>query len=114
MDDGWGGSEGHSIRPERPMTERPSAARGIIWSGMLDERDLRIIGALQADARATFADVGRSAGLAPSSVHQRVRKLERAGVIRGYRAQVDPRSLGLFVTALVSVTPLDPRQPDDV
>jgi Lrp/AsnC family transcriptional regulator, leucine-responsive regulatory protein len=82
--------------------------------GMLDDRDLRIIEALQADARATFADVGRTAGLAPSSVHERVRKLERAGVIRGYRAQVDPQSLGVFVTALVSVTPLDPRQPDDV
>jgi Lrp/AsnC family leucine-responsive transcriptional regulator len=81
---------------------------------MLDERDLRIIEALQIDARATFAEVGRKAGLAPSSVHERVRKLEQAGVIRSYRAHVDPQSLGLFVTALVSVTPLDPRQPDDV
>jgi Lrp/AsnC family leucine-responsive transcriptional regulator len=81
---------------------------------MLDERDLAIVSALQADARATFADVGARVGLAPSSVHERVRKLERAGVIRGYRAEVDPQGLGLHVTALVSVTPLDPRQPDDL
>jgi len=80
----------------------------------LDERDRVIIEALQRDARATFADVGREAGLAASSVHERVRKLERAGVITGYRAEVHPESLGLFVTALVSVTPLDARQPDDL
>ncbi len=81
---------------------------------MLDERDLEIIAALQEDARATYADVGRRVGLSPSSVHDRVRKLEGAGVIRGYRAIVDPEAIGLYVTALVAVTPLDPTQPDDL
>ncbi len=81
---------------------------------MLDERDLEIIAALQEDARATYADVGRRVGLSPSSVHDRVRKLEGAGVIRGYRAVVDPEAIGLYVTALVAVTPLDPTQPDDL
>ena len=81
---------------------------------VLDERDLAIIAALQEDARATYADVGRRVGLSPSSVHDRVRKLEQAGVIRGYRAVVDADSLGLFVTALIAVTPLDPVQPDDL
>lgn len=81
---------------------------------VLDERDLDIIAALQEDARATYADIGRRAGLAPSSVHERVRKLERLGAIRGYRAVVNPEALGLFVTALIAVTPLDPTQPDDL
>ena len=81
---------------------------------MVDGRDLEIIAALQDDARATYADVGRRVGLAASSVHERVRKLERQGAILGYRAVVDPESLGLFVTALVAVTPLDPTQPDDL
>ncbi len=81
---------------------------------MLDERDLAIIAALQDDARATYADVGRRVGLSPSSVHDRVRKLEQSGVIRGYRAVVDAESMGLFVTALIAVTPLDPMQPDDL
>jgi Lrp/AsnC family transcriptional regulator, leucine-responsive regulatory protein len=81
---------------------------------VLDRRDLDIIRALQADARATYADVARRVGLSPSSVHDRVRKLEQAGVIRGYRAVVDPEGVGLFVTALIAVTPLDPRQPDDL
>jgi Lrp/AsnC family leucine-responsive transcriptional regulator len=81
---------------------------------MLDRRDLDILGVLQEDARATYADIGARVGLSPSSVHQRVRKLEESGVIRGYRAIVDPESIGLYVTALVSVMPLDPKQPDDL
>jgi len=81
---------------------------------VVDVRDLEIIAALQEDARATYADIGRRVGLAASSVHDRVRKLEHSGVIRGYRAVVDPESLGLFVTALIAVTPLDPTQPDDL
>ena len=81
---------------------------------MLDERDLAILAALQGDARATYADVGRRVGLSASSVHERVRKLEQSGAIRGYRAELDPRALGLDVTALIAVTPLDPSQPDDL
>lgn len=81
---------------------------------MLDERDLDIIAALQDDARATYADIARRVGLSPSSVHDRVRKLEQGGVIRAYRAIVDPEAVGLFVTALIAVSPLDAGQPDDL
>ena len=81
---------------------------------MLDERDLDIIAALQEDARATYADVAARVGMSASAVHERVRKLEQSGVIRSYRAVVDPEALGLFVTALIAATPLDPQQPDDL
>ena len=81
---------------------------------MLDARDLAILTALQDDARATYADVGSKVGLSASAVHDRVRKLEQQGVIRGYRAVLDAEAIGLFVTALIAVTPLDPRQPDDL
>jgi Lrp/AsnC family leucine-responsive transcriptional regulator len=80
----------------------------------VDHRDRQILSALQRNARATFAEIGREVGLAASSVHERIRKLEQAGVITGYRALVDVEALGLFVTALVSVSPLDPKQPDDL
>jgi Lrp/AsnC family leucine-responsive transcriptional regulator len=80
---------------------------------VLDERDLAILSALQADGRATFAEVGAQVGLSASAVHDRVRKLEHQGVIRGYRALLDPEALGLFVTALIAASPLDPQQPDD-
>jgi Lrp/AsnC family transcriptional regulator, leucine-responsive regulatory protein len=81
---------------------------------VLDERDLEIVSALREDARATYADIAARVGLSASSVHERVRKLEAAGVITAYRAVVDPEALGLFVTALIAVTPLDPQQPDDL
>ena len=81
---------------------------------VLDDRDIAILGALQDDARATYADVGAKVGLSASSVHERVRKLEQQGVIRGYRAVLDPEAVGLLVTALIAVTPLDPQQPDDL
>jgi Lrp/AsnC family leucine-responsive transcriptional regulator len=81
---------------------------------MLDERDQAILTALQEDARATYADIGARVGLSASSVHDRVRKLEAAGVIAGYRAVLDPSAVGLMVTALIAVTPLDPEQPDDL
>jgi Lrp/AsnC family transcriptional regulator, leucine-responsive regulatory protein len=83
-------------------------------SDVLDERDREIVAALQEDARATYADVAQRVGLSASSVHDRVRKLEQAGVIRGYRAIVDPDALGLLITALVAATPLDLQQPDDL
>jgi Lrp/AsnC family transcriptional regulator, leucine-responsive regulatory protein len=81
---------------------------------VLDDRDRAIISALQANGRATFADVAHLAGLSPSTVHERIRKLEQAGVIKGYRAEIDTEAVGLFVSALVSVSPLDPKQPDDL
>lgn len=80
----------------------------------MDDRDRTILEILQEDARATFADIGERVGLAASSVHDRVRKLEQSGAIRAYRADVDAEAVGLYVTALVSVTPLDARQPDDL
>ena len=88
---------------------------GTAYDGaVLDDRDLDIIAALQDDARATYSEVGSRVGLSASTVHERVRKLEAQGVIRGYSAVVAPHALGLFVTALIAASPLDPRQPDDL
>jgi len=81
---------------------------------VLDARDRDIIAALQDDARATYADVAARVGLSASSVHDRVRKLEEQGAIRGYRAVIDPEALGLVVTSLIQVRPFDPSQPDDL
>jgi Lrp/AsnC family leucine-responsive transcriptional regulator len=81
---------------------------------MLDDRDRAIVTALQDDARATYAEIAARVGLSTSAVHDRVRKLEQQGVIRRYSAIVDPEALGLFVTALIAASPLDPRQPDDL
>lgn len=80
----------------------------------MDLKDRAILEALQEDARATYAGIGARVGLSASSVHDRVRKLERGGVIRAYRAEIEPGAVGLDVTALVSLMPLDPSEPDDL
>jgi len=78
-----------------------------------DARDLKILALLSRDARLSYAEIGAEVGLAPSSVHDRVRKLERAGVIRGYRADIDHERAGLPITAIVSLA-LRPSSPSDV
>ena len=62
----------------------------------------------------SFTDLGKATGLSTSAVHQRVRRLEERGVITGYHAAVDPEALGLPLTALISILPLDPAAPDDI
>jgi len=71
----------------------------------LDATDLAILRVLQANARATYTEIGRSVGLSAPSAHDRVHRLERRGVLRGYQAVVDPEILGLGVLSLVGVLP---------
>ena len=73
----------------------------------IDAVDRQLIGLLRANGRATYAELARQVGLSSPAVHERVGKLEAAGVITGYRASVDPVSVGLSVTALVSVEESD-------
>ncbi len=68
----------------------------------LDELDLQILDALQRNARSTFTDLGTIVGLRAPAVHDRVKRLEQRGYIRGYSAQLDPKRLGLHLTAFVS------------
>jgi Lrp/AsnC family leucine-responsive transcriptional regulator len=73
--------------------------------GLLDAANLRIIAELQEDARISLAELGRRVGLSPPAVADRVARLESEGVIRGYRAIVDPRALGLALGVLIRVRP---------
>jgi Lrp/AsnC family leucine-responsive transcriptional regulator len=68
-----------------------------------DAYDTRLLAELQADARLTMAELGRRVHLSQPAVTERVRKLEAAGVITGYRARVDPAALGYAIRALVRV-----------
>ena len=79
----------------------------------VEETDRTIVRLLAADGRMSFTDLGKATGLSTSAVHQRVKRLERRGVITGYGASVDHEALGLALTAFVSITPIDPSQPDD-
>ena len=70
----------------------------------LDETDIQILLLLQKEGRITNADLAKSVGLSPPSVLQRVRILEKAGLIRGYHAILDAEKLGLKITAMVMIT----------
>ncbi|WP_432825392.1 Lrp/AsnC family transcriptional regulator [Dactylosporangium sp. CA-092794] len=79
----------------------------------MEETDRAIVAALAVDGRLSYTDLAERVGLSVSAVHQRVRRLEQRGVIKGYAARVDHDALGLSLTAFVAIRPLDPSQPDD-
>lgn len=69
----------------------------------LDDVDWHILCELQAEARISYTELGRRVGLTRPAVGERVKRLEEVGVIRGYRADVDLRKVGLPLTALIRV-----------
>lgn len=70
---------------------------------MLDELDLKILSILQRNARTSNAEIARNVELAPSATLERIRKLEKLGILRGYRALMDPAAVGLGLLAFVFV-----------
>jgi Lrp/AsnC family leucine-responsive transcriptional regulator len=78
----------------------------------IDATNLRLLGELQADARLSLAELGRRVGLSAPAVADRMGRLERAGVVAGYRAEVDPRALGLALSVIVRVRPLPGQLPN--
>ncbi|MFI7453210.1 Lrp/AsnC family transcriptional regulator [Nonomuraea sp. NPDC049714] len=79
----------------------------------MEEIDRRIVTLLAEDGRMSFTELARETGLSVSAVHQRVRRLEKRGVLRGYAAIIDYDAVGLPMTAFVSIKPIDPAAPDD-
>jgi Lrp/AsnC family leucine-responsive transcriptional regulator len=69
----------------------------------MDAIDRQILDLLRTNARYSYAELARQIGLSAPSVHERVAKLEAAGVIQGYQAQVSPEAVGLGVTALIGI-----------
>lgn len=69
----------------------------------LDAVDLKILALLQEDARISNAEIGRRVGLVASAIFQRVRRLEKDGILRGHEARIDPGAVGLGLTAFIFV-----------
>jgi Lrp/AsnC family leucine-responsive transcriptional regulator len=69
----------------------------------IDETDARILELIQRDGRASYAEVGQAVGMSGPSAHERVKKLEGRGVIRGYAAVVEPTLLGYGVLAYIFI-----------
>ncbi|WP_205695783.1 Lrp/AsnC family transcriptional regulator [Conexibacter sp. SYSU D00693] len=72
---------------------------------MLDPLNRQLVAELQGDARLSLAELGRRVGLSAPAVAERLARLEATGVIRGYRADVDPRAVGWPLSVVVRVRP---------
>lgn len=70
---------------------------------IIDDVDRQILTILQDDARTATAEIGRRLDMAPSAIFERIKKLEASGVIDGYHARLDAKSLGLGLVAFVFV-----------
>ena len=74
-------------------------------NAVLDATNLRLLAELRDDPRLTMAALARRVGMSAPAVTERVRRMEEAGVIRAYRLDIDPASLGLPISAFVRVRP---------
>jgi Lrp/AsnC family leucine-responsive transcriptional regulator len=91
------------------MPQQSSASRANTINGpsdpLLDDVNVALLAELQADPRLSMSALGRRVGMSSPAVTERVRRLEDAGVIAGYRMIVDPRALGLPVSAYIRIRP---------
>jgi Lrp/AsnC family transcriptional regulator for asnA, asnC and gidA len=69
----------------------------------LDDTDRAILRALQSNARKPFSEIAREIEMSSATVHDRVNRMEEAGVIRGYHADLDPKAVGLGTSAIVGL-----------
>ena len=70
---------------------------------MLDEKDLKILSILEKDSRKTVQHLGEILSIPRATIHNRIKKLERLGIIRTYKAIVDYKKLGMEITALLHI-----------
>ena len=76
---------------------------------ILDGIDRQLLDELQSDCKRSLKEIGAVVGLSAPSVLERVRKLENAGIIKGYHALLDARKVGLDISAFIGVSISDPR-----
>jgi Lrp/AsnC family transcriptional regulator, leucine-responsive regulatory protein len=90
-----------------PSNHRPNGVSG--EEPVLDATNRRLLAELQANARVTQAELARRVGLSSPAIAERLQRLELQGVIRGYRAEIDPVAVGFSLSAIIRVRPA-PRQ----
>jgi Lrp/AsnC family leucine-responsive transcriptional regulator len=71
----------------------------------IDAINMRVLEELQRDPRLTMSELGRRIGMSSPAITERVRRLEEAGVIQGYRLELNPAALGLPITAYIRIRP---------
>jgi len=81
----------------------PGVDRRPVVPSALDELDMRLLGLLEADPRASLRALARAAGVAPGTVAERLERLRTRGVIRGIHLEIDPAALGLSLAVILGV-----------
>jgi Lrp/AsnC family leucine-responsive transcriptional regulator len=74
------------------------------WKKLLDDVGWKILSELQENARVSFAELGRRVGLSTPAALERVRRMEEAGIILGYHAEVDRAKVGIPITAFIRIS----------
>lgn len=74
---------------------------------MLDQKDKIILKILQENARTSNAEIARHMGMTASAIYERVKKLEKAGIVKNYEARLEPSVLGLNLLAIVLISLYD-------
>jgi Lrp/AsnC family transcriptional regulator, leucine-responsive regulatory protein len=95
--------------PPRVLMPRPPPG----YRSRVEEINRTIVSLLARDGRMSFTELAKRTGLSVSAAQQRVRRLERRGVIKGYAAIINPDDAGLPLTAFISIKPFDPAAADD-
>lgn len=93
--------DSHRLQLHSPDEFKAGLVPNVSRIGAIDRKDLQIIEALQANARAPLAELGRQIGLSQPSVSERVKRLEENGIIEGYGARINHRALGLGMMAII-------------
>ena len=93
--------------PTEQRKRRSNAYEG----SLLDAIDLGLLQELALDGRLTMAELGRRVNLSAPAVAERVQRLERTGVIAGYRAVIEPKAIGYPIAAVIRVRPASGQLP---
>ena len=104
------------------MTQRQRAEFAFVLKGIFrmslrklnllrDKRNAEIVRVLQGDVRTSISELARRVGMSAPAVKERVQRMEEAGVIKGYRLELDPAALGLPITIYVRVRPMPGKLP---
>jgi Lrp/AsnC family leucine-responsive transcriptional regulator len=93
-------------RPDHPSNRKKKAAVALTDpSALVDAVNRRLLRELAANPRITMSALARRAGMSAPAVSERIQRMERAGVITGYRLDISPAALGLPVTVFVRIRP---------
>lgn len=98
--------------PKKAVNLKGKDARGLQISDLLlDSRNVQILALLASNPRMSVSELARSVGMSAPATRERIQRLEEAGVIRGYRIEIDPAALGYPIAAFIRVRPMPGKLP---